>query len=279
MTIYVKKDEGSTEMNQLTSLLSEISHDHDFDFPAELIPANITETTLLALSEQAKKIMNTVIEYKELMMMYNCALKQIRTKFEILDDEFNVRYQRNPINSINTRLKRSASIREKMKRNNIPLSIENIKTNINDVAGIRVICPYVDDIYSISEALINQEDITLISQKDYIANPKPNGYRSMHLIISIPVYFADHSEQMKIEVQIRTIAMDFWATLEHQLKYKEQTAIGESIIAELKECADIISNTDAKMLNIRKEIEESADNLTDDDVLFEKMRKIDSPLI
>lgn len=273
----MKKNEGIAETNYLEILLSNID-EQDFEFPTELVTTQLNEANINVLYDQSKKIMSTIIQYKELMMMYNCALKQIRTKFEILNTEFNVRYQRNPINSINTRQKRPTSILEKMKRNRIPLSVENIESRINDVAGIRVICTYVDDIYVISQALVNQEDVELIEQKDYIANPKPNGYRSMHLIIAVPVFFADHMRHIKVEVQIRTIAMDFWATLEHQLKYKDQAAGGEEIVEELKECSDIIAETDSKMLHIRKKIEENSGNKTDEDILFDKIRRIDYPI-
>lgn len=266
------------ETNYLEILLSDMTSEQDFELPNELMPIQLNNASINALYGQSLKIMNTIVDYKELMMMYNCALKQIRTKFEILNAEFNVRYQRNPINFINTRLKRPTSIIEKISRNNLPFSIDSIEQHINDIAGVRVICSYLDDIYVISQALANQEDVTLITQKDYIANPKPNGYRSMHMIVSVPVFFADHTKRMKVEVQIRTIAMDFWATLEHQLKYKEQTASGEEIAAELKECADIISDTDSKMLGIRKKIDANAENQTDEDILFEKMRRLDFPL-
>jgi putative GTP pyrophosphokinase len=215
-------------------------------------------------------------EYRELMMMYNCAMKQIHTKFEILNAEYNERYKRNPINFINTRLKCRSSIVDKMIRSNVPLSIENIEANIFDVAGVRVICSYVDDIYEITQALLKQGDITRISQKDYIANPKPNGYRSMHLIISVPVFFTDHMKHIKVEVQIRTIAMDFWATLEHELRYKNQITHGTKIAAELKECADIISETDARMLEIRKKI--VVNEQTEDEILIERMKKLDFPI-
>lgn len=274
----MKKENSLITADYLEAILPDILRNQDFEFPTELLPVEINETNISALYDQSKKIMNMIIEYKELMMMYNCALKQIRTKFEILNAEFNVRYQRNPINFINTRLKRPTSIIEKMKRNDIPLSVENIEPNINDIAGIRVICSYVDDIYTISQALIKQDDVKLISQKDYIANQKANGYRSMHLIASIPVFFADHMKDIKVEVQIRTIAMDFWATLEHELRYKNQIPNGEEIAAELKECSEIISNTDLRMLEIRKKIEANTDTRTEDEVLFERMKKFDSPI-
>ena len=141
--------------------------------------------------DEARKILETLVGYKELRMMYACALKEVRTKFEVLDVEFNVRYSRNPINAIHTRLKSNQSILEKMQRRRIPFSLENLETRIQDVAGVRVICSYVDDIYRLSEALLRQDDVKLIAQKDYIQQPKPNGYRSLHLIVRVPVFFAD----------------------------------------------------------------------------------------
>ena len=138
-----------------------------------------------------------------------------------------------------------------------------------------MICSYIDDIYTIAEAFLRQDDVTLIAQKDYIAHPKPNGYRSLHLIISIPVFFADRKKDMKVEVQIRTIAMDFWASLEHQLKYKQEIPTQPEIISQLKECAEIINATDEKMLDIRHQIEEIADAPTEEDILLEKLSKLD----
>ena len=162
---------------------------------------------------QAMNLLDGVLDYKDLMMGYACAIKEINTKFEVLDTEFEVRYKRNPISSIETRLKSQTSILEKMARLGIAPSRENIENNLNDIAGIRVICSYIDDIYFLADALTKQDDIKLIKRKDYISNPKPNGYRSLHLIVSVPIFFAESSKEVKAEVQIRTIAMDFWASL------------------------------------------------------------------
>ena len=211
-------------------------------------------------------------------MMYSCALKEMQTKFEVLDTEFKLKYNRNPISSISTRLKRSESIMEKLTKNNFPISIESIEQNIHDVAGIRVICAYIDDIYKIADALLKQDDVTLIERKDYIKNPKPNGYRSLHIIVSIPVFFEEKKKNMKVEVQIRTIAMDFWASLEHQLKYKKDIDDEQDVIAELKACADFISETDEKMLNLRQRLEEAEDIPTEEDILFDRLRRLDVPI-
>jgi len=246
----------------------------------DLLPAvmSMDNSIMDTMWDKSKEILNFMVEFKELMMMYKCAIKEIETKFEVLDTEFKIRYQRNPINFINTRLKRTTSIMEKMARKNIPFSLENIEKYIHDIAGVRVICSYMDDIYSIAEALIKQDDITLIEQKDYIANPKPNGYRSLHLIVGVPVYFAEHKKIMKVEVQIRTIAMDSWASLEHQLRYKQQVLNSEEISEQLKECADLIANIDSRMLSIRKKIEANSSNLTEEEILLNKLSKIDMPI-
>lgn len=168
------------------SLYSDGADSQVYDLTTELM--TMDDALLSTMWDQSKEILNFMIEFKELMMMYKCAIKAVKTKFEVLDTEFKIRYQRNPINFIKTRLKRTSSIMEKMRRKNIPFSLENIERYINDVAGVRVICSYVDDIYSIAKALIKQDDVKLIEKKDYIINPKPNGYRSLHLIISVPVF-------------------------------------------------------------------------------------------
>lgn len=230
------------------------------------------------LKNRTKRIMWSAVKYKELQMMYLCAIKEVRTKFEVLDTEFNLRHKRNPISSIQTRLKRTDSIFEKMERKNLPMTLESLEENINDVAGIRVICSYIDDIYEIADALIRQDDITLLEKKDYIEHPKPNGYRSLHLIVKVPVFFTDRTKEMKVEVQIRTIAMDFWASLEHQIKYKKEICNQSEICRQLKECADVIAETDRKMLNLRAQIDGAEETQTEEELLFERFRKLDMPI-
>jgi len=261
------------ENEYLETLFSEMSESQMSGLPTGLMSTK--DSFVTAMYDQSKKIIEGMVEYKELMMMYACATKTIKTKFDILNAEFNVRHQRNPIKFIDTRLKRTASITEKMERNNIHFTLENIETHIHDVAGVRVICSYLDDIYVLAKALTEQDNITLVVQKDYIANPKPNGYRSMHLIVSVPVFFSEQVKHLKVEVQIRTIAMDFWASLEHQLKYKQEHPDSTEIAAELKECAEIISDTDTHMLKIRNRIETKNGKQTDDEMLFEKLKKFD----
>jgi len=247
-----------------------------YDLSTEI--KSMDNQAISTMLDQSKEILRFLVEYKELMMMYKCAIKEVKTKFEVLDTEFKIRYQRNPINFINTRLKCTTSIIEKMKRKNIPFSLENIEKYIHDVAGVRVICSYIDDIYNIANALIKQDDIKLIEKKDYIAHPKPNGYRSLHLIVSVPVYFAEQKKDMKVEVQIRTIAMDYWASLEHQLRYKQQVKGEEEIAEQLKECADLIASIDSRMLDIRRKIEANSSNPTEEEILLNKLSKIDIPI-
>ena len=257
---------------------------HDEKMPVGAVSADSLAQMLMntgamdMVYNRTKKMMWSMVQYKELQMMYSCALKEMQTKFEVLDTEFKLKYNRNPISSISTRLKRSESIMEKLTKNNFPISIESIEQNIHDVAGIRVICAYIDDIYKIADALLKQDDVTLIERKDYIKNPKPNGYRSLHIIVSIPVFFEEKKKNMKVEVQIRTIAMDFWASLEHQLKYKKDIDDEQDVIAELKACADVISETDEKMLNLRQRLEEAEDIPTEEDILFDRLRRLDVPI-
>ena len=236
------------------------------------------EASFSAIFHQTKRVMSSMIAYKDLMMMYTCAMKEMQTKLEVLNTEFKVRYQRNPISSITTRLKRTSSILEKLRKQNIPCTVEGIEEHVHDIAGLRVVCSYIDDIYLIADALLKQDDVKLVTRKDYIAAPKPNGYRSLHLIVKVPVFFSNQRKDMTVEVQIRTIAMDFWASLEHQLKYKQELEDQEPIIAQLKACADIINATDEKMLDIRKQIEEMADTPTEEDILFERFSRLDMPL-
>ena len=201
-------------------------------------------------------------DFQELNLIYKCAIKEVYTKLEILSEEFQIKRQRNPIEYMKTRVKSIQSIVEKMHRKGFELTVDSIKLNLSDIAGIRVICSYVNDIYAISDMLTQQNDIILIEKKDYIKNPKPNGYRSLHLIVEIPVFFSDHIENTKVEVQIRTIAMDFWASLEHKLHYKSHlTKSSLNIKKELKECADIISQTDIRMQNIHEIVEKLEDDI------------------
>lgn len=190
--------------------------------------------------------------FKYMMMEYRVALNIVETKLNALDDEFNLRHDRNPIESISTRLKTPDSIVEKMQRRGQPISIENIQRSLTDIAGARVICSFLDDIYTLSDMIKTQEDITILRRKDYIANPKENGYRSLHLIVSIPIYLSQGRKDIPVEIQFRSIAMEFWATLEHKIKYKKKIADPESVSAELKSCADLINEIDNRMQSLRR---------------------------
>ncbi len=194
-------------------------------------------------------------QFQEVMMMYSCAIREVKTKLEVLNDELSIRNKRNPIEMIKSRVKKPESIIEKLSRRNLSLDINSMVENLYDIAGVRVICSFVDDIYDIATMLVRQDDVKVLAIKDYIKNPKPNGYRSYHMIIEIPVFFSDKKQSVRVEVQIRTIAMDFWASVEHKIKYKKEIDGADEIINELKECADIISSTDAKLMDIRKKIE------------------------
>ena len=195
-------------------------------------------------------------QFQQAMMRYTCAIREVKTKLEVLNDELSVKNQRNPIEMIKSRVKKPKSIVEKLQRRGFEISLESMEKNLDDVAGIRIICSFLDDIYEVADMLIRQDDVKVIAVKDYIQNPKPNGYRSYHMIIEIPVFFSDSKKPIRVEVQIRTIAMDFWASLDHQLKYKKYFIDDNGEISEeLKQCAEVIAGTDVKMLEIRKKIE------------------------
>lgn len=247
-------------------------------FPSHFTQAaNLSQMAETMIFQQMSDLTDTLVDYKELLMMYSCAMKCVQTKFEVLDQEFNIRYKRNPIHTIRTRLKSNSSIVEKAMRKDIPFSLGSITEQIQDIAGVRVICSYVDDIYLLSDALTSQSDVTLLEKKDYISVPKPNGYRSLHLIVAVPVYFANQTETLKVEVQIRTIAMDLWASLEHQLKYKRGIKNQEEIVARLSDCANIIAKVDAEMQSIRQTMAEAEDAPVEQELL-DKLRKLELPI-
>ncbi|MGN0774201.1 MAG: GTP pyrophosphokinase family protein [Candidatus Ventricola sp.] len=192
--------------------------------------------------------------YQETMMRYHCAILEMRTKLEVLSKDLAVRYRRNPIEFIESRLKKPSSIARKLRRNGSEITVANMVEQVSDIAGIRVLCAYIDDIYEIARMLARQQDVRIINVKDYIKHPKENGYRSYHMIVEIPVYFSDEVRPVRCEIQIRTIAMDFWATLDHDMQYKKEVEDADEIMRELKECADIIHNTDEKMMRLRERI-------------------------
>lgn len=185
--------------------------------------------------------------YQKLMAYYRCAIMEIETKFNVLNEEFSLQYDRNPINSIKSRLKNPVSIKEKLEKSQFPITLRSVEEKLNDVAGVRVICAFVDDVYMLADALLKQDDITLVSKKDYIANPKPNGYRSLHLIVTVPIFLAQEKRIMKVEIQFRTIAMDSWASLEHQLRYKKEVMFTEEMAQDLYHCARLSAELDSRM--------------------------------
>lgn len=187
-----------------------------------------------------------------------CAMLEVETKFRVLNEEFTLAYDHSPIETIKTRLKTLESLIEKLNRYKVPLSLDSIRENINDIAGVRVICSFPDDIYSLAECFLEQDDVTLIDCKDYIKNPKESGYRSLHLIVSVPIFLEHEKRDMKVEVQLRTIAMDFWASLEHKIRYKQDLPeeVAAALYDELLECAQISSDLDMRMQSIRKRLDD-----------------------
>ncbi|MCI8348175.1 MAG: GTP pyrophosphokinase family protein [Firmicutes bacterium] len=197
--------------------------------------------------------------FNKLMSYYKCAMMEVETKLNVLNEEFSLQYDRNPINGIQSRLKKLDSIVDKLERNDLPLTMESIEDNLNDIAGVRVICSFSEDVYTIADALLKQDDITLIRKKDYIANPKPNGYRSLHLIVTVPIFLANEKRIMKVEIQLRTIAMDSWAALEHQIRYKKDGDFTEAIGDELYHCAKISAELDSRMNSLRNAVQGKKD--------------------
>ncbi len=191
-------------------------------------------------------------QYDELMAYYKCAMMEVETKFRVLNEEFSLQYDRNPISAIKTRLKKQKSIAEKLAKNNYELSVESIEKNLNDVAGVRVICSFESDVYLLAEALLGQDDIELIAKKDYIRNPKENGYRTLHLIVAVPIYLVNEKRPMRVEIQLRTISMDSWATLEHQLRYKKNIDFTDEMAEELFLCSKLSADLDHKMDSLRE---------------------------
>ena len=213
------------------------------------------EQLLASLDEEALEwVRDKSLEYMKLMSYYRCAMMEIETKFKVLKEEYSLMHDRNPINSIRTRLKSPKSIKEKMERLGHEINLENIEKKLNDVAGIRIICAFKDDVYTLADALLKQDDVKLIETKDYIKKPKANGYRSLHMIVSIPIYLAHTKREMKVEVQFRTIAMDSWAIMEHQIVYKKDVTLTAEMQNELDECASLSANLDEKMNNLRKSL-------------------------
>lgn len=197
--------------------------------------------------------------WEEILLLYNSALKEIGTKLEILNDEFQHTHQYNPIEHIKSRIKSPESIVKKLKKKGYDSTLENMVKYVNDIAGIRIICSFTNDIYRIAEMLRNQNDIKVVSVKDYIRNPKESGYKSYHMLVSVPIYLSDSVVDTKVEIQIRTIAMDFWASLEHKMNYKFEMNAPAEIREELFACAQMVSALDERMLYLNEEIQKAAE--------------------
>ena len=209
------------------------------------------------LMEATKPIFENI---RKLMAYYRCAIMEVETKLNVLNEQFSLQYDRNPINSIKSRLKSIESISKKLDKDGLPVTLESMEENLSDIAGVRVICSFPEDVYMIADALLSQDDITLISKKDYISEPKPNGYRSLHLIVTVPIFLADQKRLMKVEIQLRTIAMDSWASLEHQLRYKKDCEFTEEMAGELYRCAQISAELDSRMDKLRSIVHGNMEN-------------------
>ncbi len=192
--------------------------------------------------------------WETVMFLYNSALKEVNTKLEILNDEFQHIHNYNPIEYIKSRIKTPESIVKKLRRNGLESNVENMVNNINDIAGIRIVCSFTSDIYRLTEMIGRQNDLTVVSVKDYIKHPKESGYKSYHMLVTVPIFMSDRVIDTKVEIQVRTIAMDFWATLEHKIYYKFEGNAPEYISRDLRECAGIVSMLDAKMLSLNEAI-------------------------
>ena len=207
----------------------------------------------LMTDEMFDFIRTNTLPFNQLMAYYRCAIMEVETKFKVLNEQFSLQYDRNPIESIKTRIKSTEGIIKKANKKKIPFTMQSIEENIRDIAGIRVICSFSEDIYMLADCLLKQDDVKLIEMKDYIKHPKESGYRSLHLIIEIPIFLQNEKKMMKVEVQLRTIAMDFWASLEHKVRYKKNVPADETerLAQELSECAQISADLDQRMQNIR----------------------------
>lgn len=235
------------------------------DIPKRIRRQKVVENIFSLIEEPPYiKMLETGKRYQELMNRYRCAIMEVETKLNVLNLEFSLHYDRNPFESIESRLKTPRSIIEKLKKKGIPFNEEtlerSIEENLYDVAGLRVICAFQEDIYHLADLLVQQDDITLIRTKDYIKNPKPNGYRSLHLILEIPIFLKEGKTMMKVEVQFRTIAMDFWASVDHRLRYKKDLPNEAEILEKLRNCATVIAGLDEEMQQIRTMIEQSEED-------------------
>lgn len=215
------------------------------------LPATLSKSPVVNTGDFYKM----AFQFQQIMMVYESAVKQIETKLDILNKENTVCKKRNPIETVKSRIKSPESIAKKLEKKNLPITFDSMMTNLNDIAGVRVICPYISDIYQVRDILLKQPDITLICEHDYISSPKESGYRSLHIVISVPVYLSKTEHHVRVEIQLRTIAMDFWASLEHELHYKNTANIPDSVRRELFRVAETIAMTDREMEEIALELQ------------------------
>ncbi len=219
------------------------------------VPNNLPEAIMTNSLEISNDYFKMAMHYQQIIMIYESAIKQIETKLEILNKECKVGRKRNPIETVKSRIKSPDSIAKKLAKKGLPVSFQSMTENLNDVAGVRVICPYISDIYNVRDILLKQPDIKLIKESDYIDNPKKSGYRSLHIVIETPVYLSHSVHNVRVEIQLRTIAMDFWASLEHELHYKNTTKVPDSVRRELHRVAETIAMTDREMEEIALELQ------------------------
>ena len=239
-------------------------------------PAN--EQLMAMLYSGAGNVLDVMLEFKQLMFAASAAMKIVKTKLEILDTEFQMTHNRDPIHMIQTRLKTQASIMEKLTRKGLEPTTANMEAYVSDIAGVRVICRYMDDIYTVEQLLMQHDDISLLERKDYISTPKASGYRSLHLIVQVPVFLPDGVRNTKVEIQLRTIAMDFWASLEHEIRYKKGQQDQTELLSRLEACAEVIARTDVEMQAIRMQSDQMHKPDAQKDVLLEKLRRMEVSL-
>lgn len=241
-----------------------------FRYPTKYSQINEKGTTMIdnnklllnTDADVAQRLKVTFGDYRRLMTYYSCAMMEVETKFKVLNSQFSMNREYNPIETIKTRLKSPESILEKLHRKSLPMTAFSVENALYDIAGIRVVCPFIDDIYLLANCLLAQDDVKLVEKKDYIEHPKENGYRSLHLIIEIPIFLYNEKRMMKVEVQLRTIAMDFWASLEHRIRYKKDIdeELAEALSSELKDCAETSAQLDLRMEKIKNRIQESKED-------------------
>lgn len=262
--IYISKDDKNMRNIEELKDLREQGRNLIERKRDEFVRNSLLSDEFLEMLEKNKKPMDLLMSY------YKCAIMEIETKFKVLNQEYSLQYDKNPIESIKTRVKSYDSLLRKIRKKDIPLTLDSIEKNITDIAGVRVICSFPDDIYAIAESFLKQDDITLIEKKDYIQNPKPSGYRSLHLIVQVPIFLQNTKKLVTVEVQLRTIAMDFWASLEHKMRYKKNISPDQVkfLQDELSDCARQSAALDERMQNIRNGIIQNSPEEEDEEGIF-----------